>query len=508
MVLMNGLRRAARLYPGRRAILHDRSALTWHQFFQRVLCFGQALKALGVQRGDRVAILSLNSPRYLEAYYATAAIGAVVVPLNIRWGPDETAFTLRDSGANVLILDDRFAHVRCETVSVIVFSGDGECPPDAHPYEKILAAAEPTAEPDVNEDDLAGLFYTSGTTGGPKGVMLTHRNLFTHALQMIAETGINQDWVWLHAAPMFHLANGAMMYALVFMGASHCFLPVFEPEALLQAIERHKVTAVILVPTMWNALINHPSLNRYDTSSLQWAMYGASPMPIELLRRCRERFGPIFLQGYGMTESSPVITLLRKEDHDLEARHIASAGRAAIGVELRVVDDQDRDVPVGTPGEIVMRGPNRMKGYWRRPEASAEVLRGGWLHTGDIGALDEDGFLYILDRKKDMIKTGGENVYSPEVESVLASHPGIMEAVVFGVPDAKWGESIKAAVVLRPDFSATPEDIISWCRARLTHFKCPASVDFHEALPKGGTGKVQKNVLRAPYWEGHAKGVN
>ena len=231
-------------------------------------------------------------------------------------------------------------------------------------------------------------------------------------------------------------------------------------------------------------------------------------MPLELLRRLVTRFGSIFSQAYGMTESSPILTLLRPEDHDFGARQITSAGRPMLGVELKVVDFMDREVKTGEAGEIVARGPTVMKGYWNRPEANLEVLQGGWLHTGDIGALDENGFVYILDRKKDMIKTGGENVYSPEVESALCAHPDILEATVFGVPDEKWGESIKAGVVVRLGKELSEQDVIAWCRMRLTHFKCPSSVDFFETLPKGGTGKIQKNVLRAKYWEGKERGVN
>ena len=504
MTVMNGLRRAVQMHGTRIAMIDGDRRVNFREFYQRVLRCGQALKKLGVGRGDRVAVLMMNSPSYLELYFGTASIGAAIVPVNIRWSAGDIEFSIRDSGAKVFVTDETFAHIKCDSVDHHV--GPAE-------YDRMVAAAEPVEEPDGDEDDLAGLFYTSGTTGGPKGVILTHRNIFAHAMMMIAELEVNQDWVYLNAAPMFHLANGAMMFAVVFKAATSTFLPAFEPEAALRLIEQHKVSASVMVPTMWNAIINSAALQRYDTSSLQHALYGASPMPVDLLRRCVERFGNIFIQAYGMTETSPVMTLLMKHEHvfhnlDQKFTPVKSAGRPVMSVDVRVFDDNDRELPQGETGEIVMRGPTRMKGYWNRPEANEEVLRNGWMHTGDLGAFDEQGFLYILDRKKDMIKTGGENVFSPEVENTLMSHPAIVEAVVFGIPHAKWGETIKAAVVLRAGIEATGEEIVSFCRQHLTHFKCPTSVDFHTALPKGGTGKIQKNVLRAPYWQGTERGVN
>ena len=496
------------MYGRAPAIYHDGGAATYSEFYDRVLRAGQALRALGVDRGDRVAVLMLNSPRYLELYFATAAIGAAVVPINIRWGADEINFSLRDSGAKVLALDDRFAQLRPDPLPLLLYTGGKECPDGMVSYESAVAAAQPVVEADPDEDDILGLFYTSGTTGGPKGVMLTHRNIFQHAMLMAMELTITHETVYLNAAPMFHLANGALMFVVTIMGGAHSFLAAFEPEAFLARVEKHRVNVALLVPTMLNMVVNHPAIDKYNVSSLRLFVYGASPMPVELLRRLMGKFGPIFCQAYGMTESSPVMTILQPEDHVFENGQATSAGRPMLGVELKVVDLMDREVKTGEPGEIVARGPTVMKGYWNRPEANAEVLRGGWLHTGDIGAFDANGFVYILDRKKDMIKTGGENVYSPEVESALCAHPDILEATVFGVPDARWGESIKAAVVLCQNKTLVEREVIDWCRARLTHFKCPASVDFLDALPKGGTGKVQKNVLRAQYWEGKERGVN
>ena len=398
------------------AYYRDGGATTYDEFYDRVLRAGQALRALGIERGDRVAVLMLNSPRYLELYFATAAIGAAVVPINIRWGAEEINFSLRDSGTKVLALDDRFASLKPDPLPLLLYTGDKDCPDGMVSYEAAVAAALPVVEADPKEDEILGLFYTSGTTGGPKGVMLTHRNIFQHAILMGIELAVTHQTVYLNAAPMFHLANGALMFVVTIMGGAHSFLPAFEPEGFLARVQKHRVNVALLVPTMLNLVMNHPAIDKYDVSSLRLFLYGASPMPVELLRRLIKKFGSIFCQAYGMTEASPVMTILRPEDHVFENGQVTSAGRPMLGVELKVVDLLDREVKTGEPGEIVARGPTVMKGYWNRPQANVEVLRGGWLHTGDIGAFDAKGFVYILDRKKDMIKTGGENVYSPEVE--------------------------------------------------------------------------------------------
>ena len=502
MNVLYALRRARRFHGSRIAIHGDRP-VTYDEFYDRCLRAANALAGLGVQRGDRVAVLMQNAPAYLELYYATALIGAVVVPLNTRWNLPDIAFTLRDSESVLFALDDRFADLRnqIEGPCKFMYTGHGACPAGMADYAALVrtasAAGLPEYEPD--EQDLVGLFYTSGTTGGPKGVMLTHRNVWANAIYAVMEIDTGPDWIWLHAAPMFHLADQWATYCITLMGGGHAFLPSFDAADLLRLVEKHRVTATILVPTMINAVVNHPDFDRYDTSSLRLMMYGASPMPLDLLRRAMRKLPCGFRQGYGLTETSPILTCLAPEDHDLASPAVSSAGRPVPGVEVRVVDVFDRDVPVGEAGEVIARGANVMKGYWKRPEITAEVMRGGWFHTGDFGKFDERGFLYILDRKKDMIKPGGENVYSPEVESMVASHPDVLEVAVIGVPDEKWGEAIKAVVVRRPGRELSERQLIDWCRERMTHFKCPSSVDFVESLPKGGTGKLQKNVLRQRY---------
>ncbi len=495
MNLMFCLRRAAQFHGAKTASFSPSGPVTWHDFNARVHRAAAFLYGLGLRKGDRLAVWMLNSHNYLELYFATMIAGIVIVPLNTRWNEGDVAFTLGDSESAALVVDDRFAPLveKVPHPEKVIYAGEGACPVRMIPYGYSDSSHE-FSEP--HEDDLAGLFYTSGTTGGPKGVMLTHRNLWSnmrHSLQVTPKLT-----VWLHSAPMFHLADLGTLYAVTALGAAHAYLPVFDPELFMQTVERYRISDTVLVPTMVNMLVHHPAFGNYDLSSFQNFLYGASPMPLPLLEEAMAKLpNTRFRQGYGMTETSPLLTVLEHEDHFGPA--VASAGKPVLGCEVRVVDELDRDVATGESGEIIARGPNVMQGYWKRPEISAEVLRGGWMHTGDIGRFDENGFLYILDRKKDMIKPGGENVYTPEVESMLAGHPAILEVAVIGVEHPTWGETIRAVVACRNGTQLTESELIDWARARMTHFKCPTSVVFVDSLPKGGTGKVQKSALRERY---------
>ena len=502
------LRRTRHLNASRVATVHAGTVVTYAEFAPEVERSARKFVTLGAKKGDRVAVLMLNCPEYLDFYFSIPLCGAVIMPLNTRWHRNEVSFTLIDSGATILLLDERHASIWSEISPAlpllrrVVFVGEGACPAGLEDWRGIRPAeVAEFAEP--AENDLAGLFYTSGTTGGPKGAMLSHRNVWSNTIHaMLPPSGLTRDSIYLHAAPMFHLADASAIVGLTVLGATHCFLPTFEPEAVLQLIDKHRVTNVVLVPAMLNMVVNHPNFDRYDTSSLCRITYGASPMPVPLLQLAMKKFAVEFVQGYGMTELSPLATVLGWQDHSLENLDrefapIKSAGQPVLGVEVKVVDALDRELPPGEIGEIVCRGPNVMLGYWNRPEINAEVLRGGWMHTGDLGVFDGNGFLYIRDRKKDMIKSGGENVYSPEVESVIAGHPAILEVAVIGVPHPKWDEAVRAFVMLRAGASLSEAELIAWCRQRLTHFKCPSSVVFTDVLPKGGTGKVQKNLLRA-----------
>jgi len=511
MNVLYALRRALWMHPDAAAIYDGESAITYRQFGDRVARLANTLRDLGVRPGERVAVLMLNSMAYLELYHAAALARAIIVPINIRWNPADILFSLTDSGSRLLVIDDCFARLQSALHAALpdlafLFAGKGPCPAGMHSYAGCMAqaSAQLPEEPEPPEDDVVGLFYTSGSTGGPKGVMLTHRNLCANAIYCMLSMRISPQWIFLHSAPMFHLADGAIVYSIVMQGGANCFQAAFDPEAWLRMIQERRVTHSVLVPAMLNMVVNHPTIGKYDVSSLQMVLYGASPMPIDVLRRAKDKLRCAFAQAYGLTEASPVLTYLGPEDHafdNLDARFtpVKSGGRPVLGVEVKVVDAMDRELPPGEVGEIVARGANIMKGYWNQPAITADTLRGGWLHTGDMGVFDERGYLYVKDRKKDMIKPGGENVYSPEVESTIASHPDVLEVAVIGVPDEKWTEAVKAVVVQRPGSALTERGLIDFCRERMTHFKCPTSVDFVDSLPKGGTGKLQKNVLREQY---------
>ncbi|GIX48517.1 MAG: fatty-acid--CoA ligase [Candidatus Tectimicrobiota bacterium] len=520
MTLTQILERAVRYFPQQTACVAGDVRLTYRELHARVNRLANALRGLGVQPGDRVAVLSANSLPYLELYYATAALGAPIVPLNFRLAPAELAYILQDSGSSVLVVGEGHEALGAETLQrlearprLITTAPAGWA--GAQAYEELLAQASPDFTPvAVAEDHLAGLFYTSGTTGHPKGVMLSHRNLMSNALHFLAAVQEEEGEVYLHCCPMFHLADGPTSHRITWLGGTHVILPGFDAEAVLEAIARERVTSLLLVPTMINFLVNHPRVTQYDLSSLRRICYGASPMPVELLRRAAKVFGCPFIQLYGLTETSPLLTMMHPkylafEGEEAKVRRLASCGRAVPGVEVRVVNARMEDVQPGEVGEIVARGPNVMRGYWNKPEETAAAFRDGWFCTGDLATVDAEQFIFIVDRKKDMIITGGENVYSTEVENVLYQHPAVLEAAVIGVPDERWGEAVLALVVLKPGMAATEAELIAHCRERIAHYKCPRRVEFRsEPFPKSGSGKILKTVLREPYWQGHERRVH
>ncbi|MNH80076.1 Long-chain-fatty-acid--CoA ligase [compost metagenome] len=521
MYMTQGLHRHMQQRPQATAIRSQGRSLTFAQLGDRVARLGGALKALGVASGERVAMLSLNSQRYLEYYLAVPWADAVLNPVNIRWSVAEIVYSLDDSQTSVLIVDDTFLPLAdkiagaAKSLRLMIYSGDGETPPGMLNYEALIAQHAPVEDARRGGDSLLGVFYTGGTTGFPKGVMLSHNNIGFSALAAISQTGFDAYTVYLHAMPMFHLADLAAMVALFISGGTHVVLPAFKPKEALELISGEQASDTLLAPTMIQMLLDareaDPAVAALDLSPLREITYGASVISPALLDRARQAFPAAdFQQGYGMTEMSPSISMLAPEYHCQAHQHsgkMYSAGRPLNCVEVRIVDGEDREVPRGTVGEIVARGPNIMLGYWNKPEATAETLRGGWMHTGDGGYMDEDGFIYICDRLKDMIVSGGENIFTAEVENAIASHPDVAQGAVIGIPSDKWGEAVHAVIVRKAGASVTDQEIIAHCRERIAGYKVPRSVEFREALPLSSVGKVLKTELRKPFWENQTRHI-
>lgn len=511
MAIADILERNRRDAPDREAVVCGDLRLTYAEVGARVDRLAAVLLELGLGRGARVAVLEKNCHRFLELYFAAAQVGTVLVPLNYRLAARELAEILADSeagaifvGWNFLPLLESFRGDVSRLKQIVVFAD--EAPDGASAYEALLRAANGAPAPAAGSaDELLYLYYTSGTTGRPKGAMLTESNIVFNARTVATHAGFTSADRYLHVAPMFHLADAGAIWSVTLGGGTHVCLADFEPGRCVELLERERITATVLVPTMINFVLNSPRAANADFSAWRVLIYGASPMPETLIRRAASTFGVQLMQAYGMTELSPVATWLSADEHQLEGpetvvRRLRSAGRAVPGVEVRVVDGQDRDVPLGEVGEVIVRGPNVMQGYWNQPEVTAQALLGGWMHTGDMATQDEDGYLYIVDRKKDMIISGGENVYSPEVEDVLFQHPALLEAAVIGVPDATWGEAVKAIVVVKDGQHVSTDELRAFCRQRIAGYKVPRSFEFVDALPKTATGKVSKKDLRAPYW--------
>jgi long-chain acyl-CoA synthetase len=513
-----GVRRAVQAKPSGLATSFEGRRRTYAEFGDRIARLAGALRALGLSVGGRVAILALNSDRYLEAMFAVPWAGGAVVPINTRLAAPEIDYILEDSGTEILFVDGNFAAMPAQLpaakrVKAIVALDDAAAGAGRHGYEALVAAHQPILDAGREARDLAGIFYTGGTTGKAKGVMLSHDNLVANAMNAIAGFEFTDQAVYLHATPMFHLADGASSFGITMIGGVHAFVSRFEPLAVLQAIQDEKVTNTILVPTMVNMLVNHPEATKYDVSSWKRCGYGASPMPEAILLKAMELLPNVLWQhAYGMTELSPIATLLPPRYTTLSGPHagrLKSCGQAALTAEVKIVDPNDVEVPRGTVGEVVVRGPMVMLGYWNKPAETAAALRGGWMHTGDAGTMDDEGFVYIVDRVKDMIISGGENVYSAEVESAISLLVGVQECAVIAVPDEKWGERVHAIVVPKAGAALTPDGVVEHCRKHIAGYKCPRSVDIRsEALPISGAGKILKSELRKPFWAGREKQVN
>ena len=480
--------------------------LTYGEFDARTSRLARALvEQAGVRRGDRVAALLLNSVEFMELLFATAKIGAIFAPINFRLAAPEIGFILADLGADVLVMHEQLTAGRTALaepgvrVRRVVTVG-----PD---YEDLLAAGEPRdLDMDVDPRDIAMIMYTSGTTGRPKGAMLTHANTIANAQNACATMGrgLRESDVTVTVAPMFHIGGlGVHSLPFVYVGARNVVVPAFDPAGMLELMARERATVQFLVPAMWAALMRVPDFGTYDLSPLELAVSGGAPTPLPVIDFFTGRGVP-FQEGFGMTETAPAVSLLDAEHVKDKA---GSIGRALFRLDARIVDADDRDVPAGTVGELVVRGDNVFAGYWMLPEATAEAFRGGWFHTGDLGRMDDEGFITLVDRKKDMIISGGENVYPVEVEQVLCRYPGLLEVAVIGVPDEKWGETVVAVAAAEPTAEVTGEALIAYARERLAHFKCPTRVELVDALPRNATGKVLKTELRRRY-TGHGAAVS
>ncbi|MHB8671585.1 MAG: long-chain-fatty-acid--CoA ligase [Acidimicrobiales bacterium] len=489
---------------------------TWATHGDRVLRLANALGSeLGVAKGDRVAVLAVNSHRYMELYHAGFLGACVVNPLNLRLAPKELAFILNDSGTEIVFTDWLFSglleQARSELPHLrqVVLMGEGDAPHDVD-YEDLVAAGKPVAPDEPEESDPVVLMYTGGTTGLPKGVLLSQRAEMLNLYHVTVAIGLGEDRVYLHQTPMFHAASIAAILGIPAQGGVSVFVPLFKADEVLDVIESYQVNQSVMVPTMIAMMLNHQDFRPERVASLAHLTYGASPMPRALLDRIFEVMPDVELtQGYGMTESSSVLTFLSEEDHRNGGTVLASAGRPTIGVVLSIQDAGGNLLPVGEEGEVCARAGNFMDEYWHRPEETAEAFRGGWYHTGDLGRLDEKGYLYLVDRVKDMIVTGGENVYSVEVENAVASHPAVEQVAVIGIPHATWGEQVHAIVVVRTGMAVTEDEIIAHCRSSIAGFKVPKSVEFRtEPIPLSGAMKPLKRELRKPYWEGHTRAVN
>lgn len=515
MLMTQAIKRAAQVNPANAAILDASTRRTWPEFVDAVSRAAAGLRAAGLNKGDRVAILGLNSAAYFEALFAIWWAGCVAVPLNTRWSHAENTYAMKDSGARALLSDDalfdaglRLADADLSLVALVALQerdAPGWC------ALRELERGQPMASDEVDPHEVCGLYYTGGTTGFPKGVMLSPMGMWSSSMSLALEMKLDQDVRFLHSAPMFHIADSAISFAVTIAAGVHAFIPRYEPAAFIQTVNEHGITNAMLVPTMIRMQLDYLAANPADLPSLCGIVYGGSSITeatikqaAALLPHCR------LAQCYGQTELGPMATFMSAKYHDPsnpDAR-LSAAGRATYCVELKVADENGNELPRGEAGELWVRGPNTMIGYWNKPEQTAQALVDGWVRTGDAAIMAEDGFVSICDRIKDMIVTGGENVFSAEVENALADHPDVAAVSVIAVPDAALGERVHAVIVLAGERRPSLESIQTHCRKRIAGYKIPRSIELRtEPLPINAAGKVLKTELRAPHWTDAKRGV-
>ena len=503
----------ALLFPDNIAVVFEENRYTYKEFNERINRFANFLIKSGCKKGDGLAVMADNCAKYLEVYFAAAKIGVCVTPINVRLGDDEIVFIVNDSETTFFVagdgyeeknklLKDRFQKIKTWVTLDNPLPGFLD-------YEKLLTKST-AAEPDIDkynvqEDDLAILMYTGGTTGLPKGVVLSHRNAMLSGISAALMNGFTENDSTCFVLPIFHVSWWPIL-AILLAGGKVCINRKPNLDMIFKLIEDEKCTHMNLVPTIYGWMVDYPNVEKYDLSSLRLLTYAGSPFPVEVLKKCIRKFGNKFAQGYGATETSgAAISALSWYDHHIEgpkAKYLASAGKPALHSRVKIVDDEDKTLGSGEYGEICAKGEHIMHGYWKNPKLTAEVLKGGWYHTGDMGYMDKEGYLFMTDRKADMIITGGENVYPKEVEDIIYQHPAVRECTVVSAPDAKWGEVVQAVVVLQPGMQVTEEEIIEHCKKNLAGYKCPKAVAFWADIPKTIVGKIVKKDVKKKFWEG------
>jgi long-chain acyl-CoA synthetase len=503
--------------PDKLAVKYEQQTFSFRQLLGRVYRLVNTLAELDLQKGDRVAILSQNCHQYRELFWAVALGGFMIVPVNYRLSAREIAYILNDSGAKAILVSDEYSSligsIKDQLKSIKHYIGIETTAAGLRDYEELLqsaSAAPPQSLPGA--DDLLWLLYTSGTTGLPKGAMHTHRSVTALVELAVRNFSIDEETRSLVVTPFYALSGGGWDSICSCMGSTTVILRNFNPVEVLETIQNERITDVHLVPAMINFIVNCPDFDQFDISSLQRLTYGASPMPPQLMKKAMEKVGPIFIQDFGCAEGG-LMTVLPETEHVVDGpeertHRLASCGKGLPELDVRVLNEQGDDVKPGEVGELTVKGATVMAGYWNMPQATADVLRDGRLYTGDLATVDSEGWVYIVDRKKDMIISGGMNIYPREVEDVLFEHPAVLEAAVIGVPDEQWGENVKALVVLKPGMTCTEEGLIQHCKANLASFKKPKSVEFVETLPRNPSGKVLKRVLREKYWIGKDRQVH